>query len=296
MTRKEFEELSREIILLDGATGSNMIAAGMHLGTCAEQWILEHPDVLIKLQQEYVKAGSQIIYAPTFGANRKNLASKGLEKNIREMNLKLVELSRQAAGGKALVAGNLTTTGNYFLTAEDENQEIQKIYEEQISYLVEAGVDLLAAETMIGIDEAVACVKAAREICDLPVMCSMTVNASGALYCGGNLEDALLALQDAGADAVGINCSVEPEQLQPLVARMKAITEVPLIVKPNAGLPKKSATGKMIYGMGPEAFAMHMERLVLAGADIIGGCCGTTPAYIAKMKERILTKTNDGLA
>lgn len=282
MTKEEWKNLvDHGPVLLDGATGSNLMAAGMPRGVCTESWILDHKEVLIHLQREYQKAGSQIIYAPTFAANRIGLAAHGLEKRVAEYNEKLVGVSKKAVGGRAWIAGDLTTTGrvigeNGTITYE----ELMDVYKEQIICLANAGVDLLAAETMIRLDETMAVLDAARSVCDLPVMCSMTVNADGTAFFGGDVVEAVETLQAMGADAVGLNCSVGPDQLEAVVRSMKAVAEVPVLVKPNAGMPVIDAYGNAVYSMKEEAFAQAMKRLVFEGAWMVGGCCGTTPEYI----------------
>lgn len=289
MTKQEWKErIEQGPVLLDGATGSNLMAAGMPRGVCTESWILEHKEVLMELQRAYQKAGSQIVYAPTFAANRIGLAAHGLEKRVEEYNERLVKISKDAVGGKALVAGDLTTTGkrigeNGTITYE----ELLDVYKEQITCLANAGVDLLVAETMISIDETMAALDAAHEVCDLPMMCSLTVSADGTAFFGGNAIEAVESLQAMGADAVGLNCSVGPDQLEAVVRNMKQVAEVPILVKPNAGMPLIDETGTAIYTMREEAFADAMERLIAEGAWIVGGCCGTTPAYIRALAQRI---------
>ena len=290
MTREEFQTLlSRGRILLDGATGSNLMKAGMPKGVCTEAWVLEHPEPLRNLQRAYVEAGSQIIYAATFSANRYSLARYGREKDVRELNERLVELSQKAAGGKALVAGDMTTTGTALEPQGTmEYNLLFDIYAEQAEILASAGADLLVIETMLGVDETTVALEAARSVCDLPVLCSMTVQADGSLYFGGFCTDAVQPLTELGASAVGINCSLGPEQLTAIVRNMKAEKGAPLLVKPNAGMPELTDTGEAVYPMGAEEFAEHMGTLIEAGADIIGGCCGTTPEFIRLLKEKYL--------
>lgn len=290
MTKKEFEKLAEDIIILDGATGSNLIKAGMPRGICTEQWILENEQVVIDLQRAYVEAGSQIVCAPTFGANRRNLTSHGLQDKLADMNKRLVDISQRATEGRAYVAGDMSTGGVAIGSAPDATfEEAFERYAEQITHLVNAGADLLLAETMISIDETVAAVEAARSVCDLPILCSMTVEADGSLYFGGSAQEALETLQEVGASAVGVNCSVGPDQLEAVVAGLRAIARVPVIAKPNAGMPKITEKGEALYSMTPEDFGKHMEKLVRAGAGIVGGCCGTTPEYIREMCSRILS-------
>lgn len=284
MTKEEFLKMAEQVIILDGATGSNLIRAGMPRGICTEQWVLDHEEILMKLQQEYVDAGSQIVYAPTFGGNRMNLESYGMESRIEELNFRLVDLSKRAVGGRAYVAGDITTCGKILGSCEEASYEAAlERYKEQITYLAKAGVDLLVAETMINIDEAVAAVEAANAVCDLPILCSMTVEADGTIFSGGNAMEAVCTLQEVGASAVGINCSVGPDQLEAVVANMKTVAKVPLLVKPNAGMPVITDKGEAVYSMSPVEFGKHMKKLVAAGAAVIGGCCGTTPEFIKEL-------------
>lgn len=282
MTREEFKELSsREIVLLDGATGSNLMKAGMPRGICTEKWICENPKPLTELQKAYQQAGSQIVYAPTFSANKISLANHGLEEQVYRLNKQLVQISRSAVGTDCMVAGDLTTTGKQ----DAEYEALLEAYKGQISAQLEAGVDLLVAETMLGVTEPMAVLDAARELCDLPVMCTLTVESDGSLFFGGNIYDAAELLEEMGADAVGINCSTGPDQLLSVVENIRKRISIPLIVKPNAGNPVIDATGNPVYSMGAEGFACHIKRLIDAGANIVGGCCGTTPAYIAQLTK-----------
>lgn len=280
MTKQEFQQLVKKgPIILDGATGSNLMQAGMPRGICTEKWVCENPEPLTRLQQAYKKAGSQIVYASTFSANRISLGNYGLENQVKELNTALMGISRNAVGKDVLVAGDLTTTGKQEISYE----ELLEAYKEQILALVEAGADLLVAETMMGITECMAAIDAAASVCELPVMCTLTVESDGSLFFGGNIYEAVETLAEMGADAVGINCSTGPDQLLSVVENMRKKVSVPLIVKPNAGMPVIDEMGNPVYSMGAEDFASHMKRLVEAGADIVGGCCGTAPEYIQQL-------------
>ncbi|WP_095176285.1 MULTISPECIES: homocysteine S-methyltransferase family protein [Blautia] len=282
MTKQEFRELVQaKTLLLDGATGSNLMKEGMPRGVCSEQWIYENPKVLQKLQREYREAGSVVVYAPTFSANRISLANHGLEDKVEELNRGLVHISREAVGEQCYVAGDLTTTGKQDVPYE----ELFEAYKEQITVLADAGVDLLIAETMLGVDEVMAVLDAAAAVCELPVMCTLTVESDGSLFFGGNIYEAVETLEQMGADAVGINCSTGPDQLVSVVKNIRERVRIPVIVKPNAGMPVIDEKGNPVYSMGAEEFAGHMKTLAEAGADIVGGCCGTTPAYIRKLAE-----------
>ena len=288
MTREEFSELAaRGVILLDGATGSNLMAAGKPAGVCTEQWVLEHPQVLQDLQRAYVAAGSQIVYAPTFGANRSSLSVFGLEHETRDMNRRLVELCREGVGASALIAGDITTTGNLRPQGELTYEDLLEIYKEQIQVLAESGVDLLVAETMLGVEETMAALDAAGAVCDLPMMCSLTLEADGTALFGGSAVEAVVALQEMGACAVGLNCSVGPDQLRAVVAEMYRVARVPVIAKPNAGMPVITETGQAVYSMDAPRFAAAMMDLVDAGATVVGGCCGTTPEHIRMLREAL---------
>lgn len=288
MTREEFRKLvlSRPVIL-DGATGTNLQKAGMPTGVCPEQWILEHKEIMLKLQRDYVKAGSDIVYAPTFSGNRIKLAEYGLETHIAEMNRELVALSKEAVNGQALVAGNLTMTGQQLYPMGTLKFEtLVDIYKEQASYIIEAGADLFVIETMMSLAETRAAVIAIRELCDLPILASMTYNEDGRTLYGTDPTTAVVVLQSLGADAIGVNCSTGPEQMIPIVELMREVALIPILAKPNAGLPELIEE-ETVYKMTPEEFAEAGKMLVKAGAQIVGGCCGTTPEHIAALKQAV---------
>lgn len=288
MTKEEFSRLTaRGPILLDGATGSNLRAAGMPVGVSPELWILEHPQVLLDLQRAYVEAGSRIIMAPTFSANRMGLKNFGLENRLAELNAALVSLSKEAAGGRALVAGDLPTLGRPLEPVGNlPYSEAYDAYREHMEALAEAGADLFAVETLMGMDEAAAALDAAADS-GLPVMVSFSAEADGGLLFGGTVWEAAAMAQELGAAAVGVNCSVGPDQLESVIRSVRAAADIPVIAKPNAGLPVMDERGQAHYSMGPEDFARHMGVLIKAGAGIAGGCCGTTPAYIRQLAEAL---------
>lgn len=291
MTKKEFNQLiQKKIVLLDGATGSNLLKRGMPAGVCPEQWILENPEVMKGLQQEFVQAGSDIVYAPTFTANRIKLAEYGLQDNIAQMNKDLVRISKEAVNGKAYVAGDITMTGEQLAPMGTlDFEELVDVYKEQIGYLVEAGVDLLVVETMLSLQECRAALLAAKEICDLPVMITLTFNDDGKTLFGTEPSAAAVVLSSLGAAAVGVNCSAGPDKMIPIIEEMAQYTDIPLIAKPNAGLPELQPDGTTEYNMGADEFVMYTKELIAAGADIVGGCCGSTPEFIQKLHQ--YTKT-----
>lgn len=281
MTREEFRQLTENLLILDGATGSNLMKAGMPRGVSAEKWILEHPQVIVDLQKAYVDAGSQIVYAPTFTASEAYLSQHGLEGELETINAQLVALSRRATDGKAFVAGDMTTVGKPDVSYE----ELLKVYTGQAAALRDAGVDLFVIETMMGLEETMAALEACRMVTDLPVMCSFSVTSDGMLYFGGSIYDAAPQLEGFGADAVGINCSCGPDQMLAVVENLAKSLSVPVVAKPNAGMPVIDEQGNAVYSMGPEEFGKQMKLLHNAGAKILGGCCGTDPGYISALKE-----------
>ena len=287
MTKEQWNSLLlRGPVYLDGATGTNLMKAGMPVGACPEQWILEHKEVMLELQRSYVAAGADIVYAPTFGANRIKLAEYGLESEIQKMNHELVAISKEAVGRNGYVAGNLTMTGQQLYPMGTMTfEELVDVYKEQVTYLEEAGVDLFVVETMMSLQETRACLIAVKEVSQLPVMVTMSYNEDGRTLYGTDPATAMVVLQSLGADAVGVNCSAGPEEMIPLVKAMKEYANVPIIAKPNAGIPVLQ-DGKTMYPMEPEEFAGYGKLLIEAGAGILGGCCGTTPLHIQKLKEQ----------
>lgn len=287
MTKTEFAGFIREHgpVILDGATGTNLMEAGMPIGVCPESWVLENPQVLLDLQRRYVEAGSHIVYASTFTGNRIKLEEYGLQERLEEINTQLVALSRQAVGDQALVAGDMTMTGQQlFPMGELLFEELVEVYKEQASVLAKAGVDLFVVETMMSLQECRAAVIAIREVCDLPIMVTLTYNEDGRTLFGTPPETAVVVLQSLGVDAIGVNCSTGPMEMVPLVERMAEYATIPLIAKPNAGLPELEGK-KTVYRMTPEEFAGAGVALVKAGAAIVGGCCGTTEKHIKALSD-----------
>ncbi|MDD6037103.1 MAG: homocysteine S-methyltransferase family protein [Lachnospiraceae bacterium] len=298
MTKQEFRNLAEQrLIFLDGATGSNLQRAGMPAGVCPELWILDNPECFIKLQKNYLHSGTDILFAPTFSANRVKLSEYGLENRLEELNSRLVGLSKRAVGEYIVekrdaefipyIAGDVTMTGKLPAPLGPLSfEEMVEVYKEQIYVLVQAGVDLLVIETMMSLQETRAALIAAGEICSLPVMVTMTFDESAHTLYGTEPETAMLVLQGLGADAVGVNCGAGPENCVEIVRRMKAVANVPVIAKPNAGMPQL-VNMETVYEQTPEVFAGEMKHLVEEGAGIVGGCCGTTPEHIEALYETL---------
>ncbi|MBZ4671226.1 MAG: 5-methyltetrahydrofolate--homocysteine methyltransferase [Clostridiales bacterium] len=268
-------------ILLDGATGSNLIERGLPAGVCVEEWILENPDVLIGLQKEFIEAGSNIIYAPTFSANRKKLEHYGLEEKTVEFNKRLVELSKKASAGRALVAGDISPTGDFVEPFGSMTfSEMIDVYKEQAGALKEAGVDLFVIETMMSLSEIRAAVIACRKF-SLPIFVTITVDENGRTLTGATALSCLISLQEMGISAFGLNCSHGPDKMAEVIKEIAPFAKIPLIAKPNAGQPDECGR----YGLSPEDMAKGMEELLKNGVTIAGGCCGSTPEHIAAIRK-----------
>ncbi|MFT4143976.1 MAG: homocysteine S-methyltransferase family protein [Mobilitalea sp.] len=297
MLKKEFLELTRsKIVILDGSTGRNLQQRGMPVGVCPEQWILDNPEVLVGLQREFLEAGSDIILAPTFTANRLKLAEYGLEGRIEEINKELVALSKEAVNQyhtiakndrRVYVAADLSMTGEQVQPlGKISFEELVDIYKEQLRYQLEAGIDLIFIETMMSLQETRAALLAAKEVCDLPVMVSFTFEKNGRTLYGTDPKTAVIVMQSMGADAIGVNCSTGPDKMQSIVREMKAFANIPIIAKPNAGLPAL-VNGETVFPMEAEEFASEMAELIKEGANIVGGCCGTTVEHIRQMVDKV---------
>ena len=296
MEKKAFRELvQKKIVILDGATGSNLQKSGMPVGVCPEQWIIENSQIMKQLQIDYIKAGTDILYAPTFTCNRIKLEEYGLQDQLVKMNHRLVEISKEVVAEcgcqeKVFVAGDLTMTGQQlYPVGKLQFEELVEIYKEQAGVLIEAGVDLFVVETMMSLQECRAAVLAIKEICNLPIMVTLTFNEDERTLFGTDAKTAVVVLQSLGADAVGLNCSTGPDKMHQIVEDMRSVANIPLIAKPNAGLPELK-DGETVFNMEPQEFAEEMEKLVEKGISIVGGCCGTTPKHISCMKELVEKK------
>lgn len=291
MTKQELQDLFQKgPIILDGATGSNLMAKGMPMGVCPEDWIYHHKEAIVSLQKAYVEAGTQILYAPTFTANRIKLAEYDMEDRLEELNRAMVRYSREAAGDRAFVAGDLTMTGRQLYPVGDLMfEDLVDVYKEQVRAILKEGVDLFVIETMMSLQECRAALLAVKETCDLPVMISLTYNEDGRTLYGTSPEIAMVVLEHMGADIVGVNCSTGPLAMIPLVKAMLPYADIPIMVKPNAGMPELE-NGETVYKMTPEEFADACEQLVDAGASVVGGCCGTRPDHIKALADRMRGK------
>ncbi len=287
LTKTEFcEKVHSGLRYLDGATGSNLMKAGMPRGVPTELWVLENPKILQDLQRAYFAAGSQILYAPTFQAQPLPLSAHGLEDKTEEMNARLVSLTRAAAPG-ALVAGNLTTLAAFTDSWDSEKFDLLvDNYRRQIRGLIDGGADLLAAETLMYPQEAEAILTAAELENAGATMYSFIMMPDASLYSGMDAGPVLRSLEEAGAAAVGFNC-VAADTLTPgLVSKLRRYVKGPLLCKPNAGNPIIGDDGIANYPMTPTEFGAIIADCAKMGATLLGGCCGTSPAFIKALIQQ----------
>ena len=284
--KNKIELLNNKILVLDGATGTELQKRGMPGGVSPEIWSLQNPEVISAIHADYQKAGAEIVYTSTFGANRIKLKSYG-NYNVGQVNKKLALIAKEAVKGKALVAGGIGPTGKFVEPFGSlKFEQAVDIFKEQVKGLLSARVDLFIIETMMDIQEARAALIAVKELSDKFTMITLTYEADGRTLNGTDPLTALNTLQNLGADAIGCNCSAGPEQMIKLIKIMKPYAKVPLIAKPNAGMPKL-VKGKTSFDMSPDKFASFAKQLVSAGVNLLGGCCGTTPEHIKKVKHKV---------
>ena len=270
-------------LILDGATGTQLQKRGYKGDVSAEQWVLDNPESIIDIQSRYVAAGSKVLYSPSFGANRRKLEEHGIFNATAEYNMRLAELSKKAAQGKAFVAGDISPTGLFLAPlGEASFEELVDIYTEQAAGLEKAGVDLFVIETMMTLSDARAAVLAVRSVSDKPVFVSFTCDENGRSLSGTDITAALTVLQGMGIDAFGLNCSAGPREMLPQLRRLSEYARVPLIAKPNAGMPEIE-DGKTVYKCTPAEFVELIPQFLDAGVCIFGGCCGTTEEHIAAL-------------
>ncbi len=274
-------------LILDGATGTELQKRGFTGDVSAEEWVLAHPEAIVEIQRGYVQAGSQVLYSPSFGANRQKLEEHGIFNKTADYNRRLAELSKKAAEGKALVAGDISPTGMFLAPLGQASfEELVDIYTEQAAGLEQAGVDLYVIETMMTLSDARAAVLAVRSVSEKPILVTFTCDEQGRSISGTDITAALTVLQGMGIDAFGLNCSAGPREMLAQIRRLREYARVPLIAKPNAGMPQ-IVNGKAIYSCTPEEFTALVPEFLQAGVAIFGGCCGTDAGHIAALKKAL---------
>lgn len=286
LTKEQFlAKLNNGPLILDGATGSNLRAAGMPKDCCTETWVLENPEPLVNLQRAYAEAGSDIVYAPTFQATPLSLEKVGMAAHTEKINEALVALSRSAAPG-CLIAGDLTTMAAVCESWDPDNFDLMVAsYRSQIRGLIDGGADLLIGETLLYPMEAEAIREAAQAEKAGAVLFSFTMQPDGTIFSGQDAGKVLHELEAMGAAAVGFNCVAASEDTPFLVSKLRRQVKGPLICKPNAGLPASAPDGSECYTMTPAEFGSILAQCRANGAALLGGCCGTTPAHIGALKQ-----------
>lgn len=276
-------------VLTDGAWGTELMKQGLKKGSCPESWNLECPEKVGEIPRKYIAAGSRVVLTNTFGANRFILGKHKLADKVKEINAAGVQISKKAADGKAFVFASMGPSGKLILMKQVTVRELEDAFTEQAKALAGAGADAIVVETMIDIAEATAAVSAAKRT-GLPVIASMVFDAGknkDRTMMGNTPEEVIEKLSAAGADVIGANCGQGIEGFIPICKRMRAVTDIPLWMKANAGLPKL-VKGETVYDTTPDQFARFVPALIAAGANFIGGCCGTHPDFIAAVKRAII--------
>jgi len=283
------EITSSSCIVSDGGWGTELQKLGLEPGSSPDHWNLIHPERVAYVARSYVEAGSRVILTNTFGANRFILARHGLEDQLTEINLRGAQISKEAAGDRALVFGSMGPTGKLLMTGEVTEEEVFDSYRRQSEALWRGGVDALLIETMVDVAEMKTAARAAREVTPLSLVLSMTFDSGKEkmqTMMGVAPEQAVAEMEDAGAWMVGANCGAGPELYVKICRRMRAVTSKPIWAKANAGIPKAEGGG-LIYPQDPDAFAGFADQLREAGANVIGGCCGTSPEHIRRLVARL---------
>ncbi|MDD6134908.1 MAG: homocysteine S-methyltransferase family protein [Selenomonadaceae bacterium] len=276
------------IHIFDGAMGTMLQAGGLKPGGCPELMNVENPEVVKNIHRAYIEAGSTIIETNTFGASALKLDHYGLADRVGELNAAAVKIAKEAAAGRAKIAGSMGPTGRFVVPLGDlEFESAYQCFAEQAKALAEAGADYLIIETCIDIQEMRAALLAAKDTApNIPVICQLSYSEDGRTVTGTDPQSAAIILSAMGADIIGVNCSLGPEQLVPIVRTLAENCDVPISVQPNAGMPYLE-NGETVFPMGPEDFGRWGTKLLAAGATFLGGCCGTTPAHIAALTNTL---------
>lgn len=275
------------IEIFDGAMGTMLQAGGLKAGACPELMNVDAPEVVKKIHRAYIEAGATIIETNTFGASSLKLAHYGLADRVRELNSAAVKIARDAAQSQAKVAGSMGPTGKFIAPLGDlDFDDAYKIFHEQAQALADAGADFLIIETCIDIQEMRAALLAAKDACNLPIICQLSYSEDGRTVTGTDPKSAAVILDAMGADIIGVNCSLGPEQLVPVVKVLAENCRVPVSVQPNAGMPYLD-NGVTKFPMDAKTFGSWGVKLVEAGATYLGGCCGTTPDHIRELAKAI---------
>ncbi|HEX6640788.1 MAG TPA: bifunctional homocysteine S-methyltransferase/methylenetetrahydrofolate reductase [Thermoanaerobaculia bacterium] len=275
------------VYLFDGAMGTMLYAKGVFINKCYDELNLRNPEIVLEVHRQYVKAGAEILETNTYGANRVKLRGFGIEDELRDINMRAVELARKAAGDAVYVAGAIGPLGiriePYGPTGIDEARDF---FREQAQALLEGGVDLFICETFSNVNEMEQAIAAIRDVCMLPIVAQMTIGVDGRTVFGDTPRVLAQRLDRAGADVIGLNCSIGPDVMLDAIEEMAAATAKKISCQPNAGLPR-DVNGRQMYMASPDYFAKYAKRLIHKGVKFIGGCCGTTPEHIKMMADAV---------
>lgn len=285
-----------EVLLADGAWGTEFHRRGLMQGNPSDEWNLTHPDMVREVTREYLEAGASVILTNTFGANRIRLDQHGLADRTRAINLAGARIARDVIGTRAVVAGDIGPSGRLLCLGETTAEDLEAAFAEQATALAEGGADWIVVESMSDAGEMAAAVRAARAATGLPVVASMTYSRGARGYrtmMGDTVERCVGRAEEEGAAVIGANCGAGIEEYVPLAPVLRRLTERPLWIKANAGIPRLEA-GRAVFPLGPAEFASFVPALVAAGVDVIGGCCGTTPETIREVGRVIARLQGDG--
>lgn len=291
MTRRTFRDLIEDgrVHVFDGATGTELYGRGVFVNVCYDELNLKQPRLVQTIHEDYVRAGAEIIETNTFGANPVKLAGYGLADRTEEINRAAAEIARRAAKGQACTVGAIGPLGIRIEPfGPTSREEARDCFALQAKGLVQGGVDGFVLETFADLEELHQALIAARSVADLPVVAQMTIGEDGSTAYGTDVETVARTLSEWGADVVGLNCSVGPVYMLDAIERMARATDRPLSAQPNAGLPR-AVGDRRIYLSSPEYMANYARRLIQAGARFVGGCCGTTPEHVRKIRELVAT-------
>ncbi len=275
------------VYLFDGAMGTMLYSKGVFINRCYDELNLRNPEIVLEVHKQYVRAGAEILETNTYGANRVKLRGFGIEEELRDINVAAAEIARKAAGDSVYVAGALGPLGiriePYGPTSLDE---ARGYFREQATALRDGGVDLFVCETFSNVAELEQAILAIRDICSLPVVAQFTIGVDGRTTFGDTPRFVAQQLDRAGADVIGLNCSVGPDVMLDAIEEMAAVTARKISCQPNAGLPR-DVNGRQMYMASPDYFAKYAKRLIHKGVKFLGGCCGTTPDHIKMMADAV---------
>ncbi|MBT6341484.1 MAG: methionine synthase I, cobalamin-binding domain-containing protein [Desulfobacula sp.] len=285
------EKVKKDGLILDGAMGSILISKGITGNEATELWNLNHPDIIKDIHQSYYDAGSDVASANTYGASAIKLKKMGVTQSVEDVNRAGVKIARQVCGRGQYVAGELGSLGDMLSPMGPVSfDEAVDCFAQQAGFLEDEGVDVFLIETIFDINIALAAIKAVRSVSEKPIFCSLTFKKMKKGFFtifGSSPQDSMKLLENAGASAVGANCTIGSGTMIDLACEIKKNTDLPVIIQPNAGLPKATKDNTVFYPENEIFFADSIKEIKRLGVEIVGGCCGTTPKYIKKIKETI---------